>query len=491
MELFGSSGTRGVVGSEMTPGFVVRVAAAAGQVLEGDRVAIGRDTRRTGPMLADAAASGLMSVGVDVRRLGVVPTPGVQAYARRNAMPALIVTASHNPPEYNGVKLIDADGIEADIDTLEAVEAAVLAATEADAGGQQAPTNTRDAAPTLAEWSEVGETVQVCGANEEYTAEVLDGVQGESIEAAGLTVALDPGHGAGIETTTAVLRSLGCRVISINAQPDGRFPGRDPEPIEANLGDLRHLVRSTDADIGIAHDGDADRAMFVDERGGFVNGEAILAALAEATLTPGDTAVAAVTVSQRLVDVVSAADASLKLTRVGSTYIVQRIRELQAAGETVPIAGEGNGGVYVPPYALRRDGAFLAARVLELVVKRGDPLSAIVEPFDDYENVRFDIEYESAAQRDAMAAAVEALANEPPTAGGGDAGVESDAKPDSPSVTRTDGVRIDYGDAWILARPSGTEPLFRIYGESRREGDASALATAARDAVVEARDQAA
>ena len=122
MKVFGSSGTRGVANEELTPEFVLKIAKAAGTVWRSGRIALARDTRATGDMLADAAASGLASVGADVDRLGVVPTPGAQAYAEREGVPALMITASHNPPEYNGVKLIGDDGIELTVDDLERVE---------------------------------------------------------------------------------------------------------------------------------------------------------------------------------------------------------------------------------------------------------------------------------------------------------------------------------------------------------------------------------
>jgi len=233
-------------------------------------------------------------------------------------------------------------------------------------------------------------------------------------------------------------------VVTVNAQPDGHFPGRDPEPVPDNLADLGRLVRATDADVGIAHDGDADRAIF-DENGDYVEGDATLAALAAAELEAGDTTVSAVNVSQRLVDVVTAVGAELELTPIGSTNIITRIEELEANGERVPVAGEGNGGIFFPEYRLA-DGAFTAARFLELVAER--PVSEIVAPYDGYANVRRNVEYESTAERDAM---LDAAANH--------------AQASDAELNTRDGYRLDHGDAWVLARPSGTEPLVRIYAE--------------------------
>ncbi len=441
MQVFGSSGTRGRVTEDLTPDFTLRVAAAAGTVWGADRVALGRDTRLTGPMLSNAAASGLASVGADVDRLGILPTPALQAYAAREGVPGVMITASHNPPAYNGIKLVGADGVELSVERLEAVEAALL--------GND---------PATADWDQTGWDRTVESARRTYVDELLAAVDRDAIAEADLTVALDPGHGAGALTSPDFFRELGCDVQTVNAHPDGHFPGRDPEPIEANLADLGALVRATDADVGIAHDGDADRAIFFDETGTYIEGDATLAALAEASLDAGDTTVSAVNVSQRLVDVAAAAEADLELTPIGSTRIMTRIRELEGAGKTVPVAGEGNGGVIFPDYRINRDGAYTAARFLELLVDRR--ASEIVAPYDGYANVRENVAYEDEAER---ATLIEAAGEWAQAADG--------------EVTTLDGYRVDFGDAWVLARPSGTEPVVRVYAEAGEPDRARELST--------------
>ena len=443
MQLFGSSGTRGVVGDGLSPEFVLRIAKAAGTVWSGDRVFVARDTRTSGELFTNAAASGLASVGVDVDRLGITPTPAAVRYADVHGVPGLVITASHNPPEYNGVKLVGADGVELGVDRLERIEEHILAEEFA-----------------IAAWDGVGAVDRVASANRAYVSELLDSVDCEAIAAADLTVAVDPGHGAGAVTSPEFFRRLGCSVVTVNATPDGFFPGRQPEPVASRLDDLRALVTAADADVGIAHDGDADRAVFVDETGAFVAGEASFAALAAAELGAGDTAVAAVNVSQRLVDVCDRVGADLALTPIGSTNIITRIRELRAAGERVPVAGEGNGGVFFPDYRLVRDGAYTGAKFLELAAER--PVSDLVAPYSDYENVRRNLTYDTDAELDAMLDAAREFA------------ATADADPDT-----TDGYRLDYGDAWVLVRPSGTEPKVRVYAEAR---DADRARTLAEDA---------
>jgi len=215
MQVFGSSGTRGVANEELTPAFVLRVAKAAGTTWGGgrggDRVAIARDTRHTGRMLADAAASGLASTGTDVDRLGIVPTPGAQAYAEREGVPVMVITASHNPPPYSGVKLVGSDGVELSISALEDIEETLLAESF-----------------TVASWDETGRVRDIDEVKREYVDGLLAATDREVIADADLTVALDPGHGAGSLTSPEFFRELGCRVVTVNAQPDGHFPGRDP-----------------------------------------------------------------------------------------------------------------------------------------------------------------------------------------------------------------------------------------------------------------------
>lgn len=440
MNVFGSSGVRGIALDTLTPADAIDIAQAAGTVFRdrNARVAVGRDSRQTGQMFVHAVASGLASVGCDVECLGVVPTPSLQAYCERTGVPGVMVTASHNPPEFNGIKLVGNDGVELTRETLERVE-----------------TRLADE-PALTTWDHTGEIRQVDGANRTYREQLLDAIDRDRIAEADLTVALDPGHGAGALTSPTFFRDLGCTVKTINAHPDGRFPGRNPEPVEGNLAELGRFVEATDADIGIAHDGDADRAIFFDETGTFVEGDAALAALTAAVLEEGETVVSAVNASQRLVDVTTAVGASLELTPIGSTYIITAIRRLQEAGERVTIAGEGNGGIIYPEYRIARDGAYTAARLCELIAKT--PLSDLVTPYDGYANVRKNISYDDDSERQAMIDAIKRAVD--------DADVEVDT---------TDGYRLDYGDAWVLARPSGTEPVIRVYAEARDQERAETL----------------
>lgn len=440
MDGFGSSGVRGVALEELTPALALEIAQAAGSFFheKHSRVAVGRDTRTTGQLLVNAVSSGLASVGCDIDRVGVVPTPSLQAYCDRRGIPGVMVTASHNPPEFNGIKLIGASGIGLTRNTLDLIEERLEAGVD------------------TVSWAEAGVATNVDGANKAYQKEVLAAVNRETIADADLTVAIDPGHGAGCEISPEFFRELGCDVETINAQPDGRFPGRDPEPVAEQMGDLQELVRASDADIGIAHDGDADRAMFVDETGAVVEGDAVLAALAADELSEGNVIVSAVNCSQRLVDVAQEANVGLHLTPIGSTYITSAIQQLQADRNYIPIAGEGNGGIIFPEYRIARDGAYTAARFCELVADSS--VSAVVSQYGGYHSVRESIPYDDAEHRSAMIDRIKAYAEA--------------AEVDADTI---DGYRLDYGDAWVLARPSGTEPVIRVYAEAREEARAVEL----------------
>ena len=450
MELFGSSGIRGVALRYLTPELVLDIAKAAGTTWNADRVAVARDTRTTGELFVNAAASGLAAVGCDVDRLGVVPTPAVGTYCESAGVPCVLVTASHNPPEFNGIKLVGDDGVELSVDVLERIERRVL-----------------DDDYDHTDWRGAGTTARVEGVVDDYADQLVGSVDRERIADAELTVAVDPGHGAASVSSPRIYRELGCEVVTVNATPDGHFPGRESEPVPENLTALSRLVATGDADVGIAHDGDADRAVFVDETGSVVDGDTSFAALADDALRPGDAVVSAVNVSQRLVDVCTANGADLELTPIGATNIITRTRELSDADVRVPIAGEGNGGVFFPPYRLSRDGAYIGAKFLELLAVAGDtPVSDVVAPYADYHFVRVNVEYDGADEREDMLAAARAYVE------------TADATPNT-----TDGYRLDYGDAWVLVRPSGTEPKIRIYAESADADRAERLAEEMRRAV--------
>ena len=435
--LFGTNGIRGVVGEMMNADLAVKVGRAIGTFFEGGSVGLARDPRLSGPMLARAAASGLMSAGCDVIDLGMVPTPCAQYFVAKSGhlKGAVVVTASHNPREFNGLKAIDARGMEMSREDEETIEAIYFE-------------NRFHAAA----WADVGSGRTDDTAISRYMEGIRAKIDAEAIGKRNPLVVIDPGNGAGCVVTPYLLRSLGCRVLTLNAQPDGAFPGRLPEPTPDHLGDLMRLVSEVHADLGVAHDGDADRATFVDDKGAFVVGDKALALLAQAAVkSRGGAVVTPVSTSSVVEDVVRAAGAKVIRTRVGSPIVARTMFESGAV-----FGGEENGGVIFPDHQFCRDGAMSAAKMLELLAHEGKSLSALVAALPQYHikkaNVAVPVE-----RREAVLTSIVEFAK-------------------GRKVDTTDGVKILEGDGAVLVRPSGTEPIFRVYAEAKTPARADALA---------------
>lgn len=448
--LFGTNGIRGVVGREMTAEFAVDIGRALGTFFGPGSVALARDTRVSGPMLARAVAAGLMATGCDVVDLGIAPTPAAQYYAAKmgGLKGAVVVTASHNPREFNGIKAIDANGMEMRAEDEEAVESIYF-----------------DGRFRLASWSEVGAIRSEGSAIDRYLAGILGRVDGDAIRRRKFTVVVDPGNGAGCLATPYLVTTLGCRTVTLNGQADGTFPGRMPEPVAENLGDLARVVSEAHADLGVAHDGDADRAIFIDEKGTYVHGDRSLALLAAAELRgKGGTVVTPVSTSRLLDDVVRAAGGTVRRTKVGAPIVARAMFESGAA-----FGGEENGGVIFPAHQFCRDGAMAVAKLLEFLAHEDKPLSAAVAALPAYSlrkaNVQVPVD-----RREAVLQTLLRLVQGRP-------------------VETIDGVKINEPDGSVLVRPSGTEPVFRIYAEARTPERAEALAREGTDLVEKALTQ--
>ena len=435
--LFGTNGIRGVVGEGMDSDLAVKVGRAIGTFFGPGSVALARDPRLSGPMLARAAAAGLMSAGCDVVDLGMVPTPCAQYFVAKSGRVkgAVVVTASHNPREFNGLKAIDARGMEMRREDEESIEAIFF-----------------EGRFHAAAWSDVGSPHLEDIAIAQYMDGIRAKVDAEAIRKRNPLVVVDPGNGAGCVVTPYLLRSLGCRVLTLNAQPDGAFPGRLPEPTPDHLGDLMHLVSDVHADLGVAHDGDADRATFVDETGAFVVGDKALALLARSVLKGrGGTVVTPISTSSVVEEVVRAAGGKMVRTRVGSPIVARTMFESGAV-----FGGEENGGVIFPDHQFCRDGAMTAAKMVELLAHEGKPLSALVAALPQYHIKKTNVEV-PAERREAVLRSLEDLAK-------------------GRKVDTTDGIKILEKDGAFLVRPSGTEPIFRVYAEARTAARADALA---------------
>ena len=433
--MFGTSGIRGPVGETVTADLALRIGRALGA--ETERVVVGRDTRDSGAMLVDAFASGCRELGADVVDVGVAATPTVaRAVGWTAADAGVSVTASHNPPSDNGLKLWQPSG------------------QAYDAAGRERITDRIEAGdPDVRPWDGLGTRETADVADRHVAALVRD------VEPLELSVALDLGNGAGRVTADALV-ALGCHVETLNAQPDGRFPGRPSEPTADNCTALSSLVAEGDYDVGVAHDGDADRTRAVAGDGTFLSGDTLLALFAAAAAEPGDRIAVPVDTSLAVADYLAARDVSVTRTPVGDVYVAEA-----ASGPHVAFGGEPSGAWIWPEETLCPDGPLAAVRLASLTA--AEPLEDRLERVPSYPIRRANLEVEDGG------AVVER--------------VEATVQDRFDDVETLDGVRVGTGDGWFLIRASGTQPLVRVTAEARQPDRADTLLSDARDIVESAR----
>ncbi len=440
--MFGTSGIRGQVGEDVTAEVALSVGRALG--VDTDRVVVGRDPRESGRFLADAVAVGLRECGTDVVRLGMAATPTIaRSIAPQDADAGVAVTASHNPPEDNGLKLWQPSGQAFDEPRRNAIAGRV-----------------QEGAFDPAPWDGSGTESRWEDAREQHIRAIVDAVGHDTLE--GLSVAVDLGNGAGGIGIDA-LTQLGASVETLNAQPDGAFPARPSEPTAENCGTLCDLVGAGEFDLGIAHDGDADRMLGVTEQGTWVPGDVLLALFARRAVSEGERVAVPVDTSLAVADSIVEEGGSVVRTRVGDVYVAERASE---AG--VAFGGEPSGAWIWPGKTLCPDGPLAAAKLAALVAERG-PLSELVGGVDTYPIRRTSVEVEK--KRVVMER------------------VSDRVREGYDDVTTLDGVRVDLGEAWFLVRASGTQPLIRVTAEARETARADSAFEEARGLVEEATDE--
>ncbi|ASJ06030.1 phosphoglucosamine mutase [Thermococcus pacificus] len=430
---FGTSGIREVVNEKLTPELALRVGKALGTYLGGGTVVVGKDTRTSGEMLKNALISGLLSVGVEVIDIGLAPTP-LTGFAIRlyGADAGVTITASHNPPEYNGIKVWQPNGM-AYTPEMEAQLEAII-----DSGNfKKAP------------WNEIGR-VRKADPRKEYIKRALEMVHLDG----SYTVVLDAGNGAGSIISPYLQRELGNKVISLNSHPSGFFV-RELEPNAKSLSALAKTVKAMNADVGIAHDGDADRIGVVDDRGNFVEYEVMLSLIAGYMLRKFGKGKVVTTVDAgfALDDYVRPLGGEVIRTRVGDVAVAD---ELARHGGV--FGGEPSGTWIIPQWNLTPDGIFAGALVMEMVDKLG-PLSELAREVPRYVTLRAKIP----CPNEKKAKAMEIIAR------------EALKTFDYKRLIDIDGVRIENDEWWILFRPSGTEPIMRITLEAHTEEKAREL----------------
>jgi phosphoglucosamine mutase len=414
MSLFGSSGIRALFSKDLL-NIAFRVGLAVGKNYHD--VVIGRDTRTSGDAMKHAVISGLLAAGARCKDAGMIPTPTV-AFITREFDAGVVITASHNPPEYNGIKLFNPDGSSFDSLQQLQIEEMVLAESY-----------------DIADWEQVKHSEVYQGALESHIGGILPGFP----TGLNVKVAVDAGCGAASEITPRLLERLGCEVVTLNCYPSG-FPPRAIEPVASNLKELSDLVKKSGAAVGIAHDGDADRMMAVDEQGRFINGDVMLVILARAVGAK---------------DIVTTLDASLTIdemglkirrTKIGDSFVSE---ELRKGGD---FGGETSGAWIFPTISLCPDGIYAAAQIAALAAKY--KLSEVVDAVPVYPLFRGSVESQGLAmsQFEAKLRSLKPL-----------------------SVINIDGIKLNFADGWLLVRPSGTEPKIRITAEAKTETRARQL----------------
>lgn len=448
-----ASGIRGIVGSGLDPETVARYGAAFGHVIRGEhgpgRILLARDSRTSGELLARAAAAGLQATGHDVVSLGICPTPTALLSVQDDpeALGGLVITASHNPAEWNGLKLIGADGL-----------------FLSPASGRDVQARFEEG-PSYAAWDGVGAYGDRGGAAEHHVERILglDLVDAPRIRDWAPTVAVDCVRGAGGVVLPALLERLGCRVAGMDLEPDGRFP-RDPEPRPENLTALGARVREASADLGLAVDPDGDRLAVVDRRGLPLGEESTLALAVELVLThdPGPV-VTNLSTSQLVEEVARRHGQPVHRTPVGEANVAAGM-----ARHGAPVGGEGNGGVMLAALHATRDAPLAAALILGLRAERGRDLREIVSEWPEYQLVKGKAPRPERPLEEAFAA-VRRSAPE---------GAEEDLQ---------DGLRLSWPaeKRWLHLRPSGTEPVVRIMTEAPEKERAEALARLVREALAD------
>jgi phosphomannomutase/phosphoglucomutase len=436
-KLFGTNGIRGLVNVELTPEMAIKVGSAIGTFFGRKNLLLGYDARTSGPMLAKAVISGLTATGCNVFFAGMAPTPSLQFAVKNHKMDGgVIITASHNPPEYNGIKVIWNDGIETSHEQEVEIENIYF-----------------DNKMVFAEWDKIGTERELPAINDEYVQAIEKHVNLGKIAEKHFHVVVDAANSVGGLTAPTLLRELGCKVTTINANIDGTFPGRLPEPRPESLTDLSSTVKAIGADLGVAFDGDADRSIFTDENGVIYWGDKTFAVVIKQFLikNPGAKIVTPVSSSTLIKDTVEAYKGELIWTKVGSVTVSQKMKEVNAK-----LGGEENGGIFYGPHQAVRDGAMTTALLLNIMAETGQKLSKLVAEQPQYFIEKGKIDCPDDKKEMVLQKIYEQVKDQ--------------------NISTIDGVKIWFSDnSAILIRPSGTEPVFRLYAEAKNHEKALKL----------------
>jgi len=430
MALFSTTGIRGISNKDMTPEFVLQLAETFAQLLKqlnGERgtILVGRDSRSSSMMLKHVVLSGLQAMGFDVVDTDLIPVPALAYAVKEKFDGGIMITSSHNPPEWNGLKFFLPSGLE--ISTNEENQFESLLNSE----------------KTHIDWKEIGDFNRK-DVHQIYMDRVLEYVDTVLIKKSHLKVVVDPANGAQSILAPKLLRKLGCDVVGIHTDPRPDF-ARSPEPKPETLGILAKKVLEEKADLGVAFDIDGDRCIFVTHEGIILMGDVTGSLLAQKVLEKNNgKIITPVSTSKLIDDVVQKAQAEIMYTPVGAKYVAEVLQR-----EKGVYGFEENGGCIFPEVNCVRDGTLTAAVMLELLAQQGKSLTQVVSELPQYYQLKARIECPDDKKKQVMKKLEELITD-----------VE---------VNTIDGFKAEFDDGSVLIRPSGTEPIIRIYSESTSE----------------------
>jgi len=429
--LFGTNGVRGISNEDMSPELALKLGKAIGTFFQGN-IIIATDTRTSNEMLKNAVIAGLISTGCNVFDAKIAPSPALQYYVKNSDADAgVIITASHNPPEFNGIKVIDKDGVELSRNKEKEIEKIYF-----------------NEKFVRVAWNELGKVYDV-DILDFYIEGILSLINEDEIRKKNFKVVLDCCNGAACFTMPYLVSQV-AKVITLNAQPDGNFPGRQPEPTPESIRELMKAVKEFDADLGVAYDGDADRAIFVDENGNFVYGDKSLAIMAGFKVEKKrGKVVTPVSTSSCVEEYVKAKGGEIVYTKVGAPIVARKMLEINAV-----FGGEENGGLIFPEHQFCRDGGMATMAMLELLAIKNKKLSELVEKVPKYYLIKTKVKCNN--KKEVMEKLKEKI--------------------DAKKFDFTDGIKAFFDNGWVLIRPSGTEPIIRIYAEGKSQKDAEKIA---------------
>lgn len=425
--LFGTNGIRGIPGKDLTIDFVSSMGLSIGNFFNSGNILIGHDTRSSSLPLTKALSAGIMESGVNVTNAGLAPTPALQLLVKtQDYCGGVAITASHNPPEYNGIKVINGDGIEISREDERNLENIYFSGE-----------NRR------ADWNNIGVSKIEQRGIDIYKNSILENINSDEVKSRKFKIVLDPGNGAQSIFAPYIFEQLGCEVIVINGHPDGNFSGRGGEPTPTSLLELSKTVVEYGADLGVGYDGDGDRSIFCDDKGNVFWGDKSGTLICNHILNKHGIfpIITTLATSQIIDDIASKHNAEVIRTKVGSIDVSHEMKAHDSY-----FGFEENGGCFYSPHLTARDGAMTTALMLETLSKHDESLSTLISDLPVYYQSKTKFQC-TVSKRNSVIDIIKQNTNK--------------------KFDDSDGLKIWQDEkSWVLIRPSGTEPIIRLFGES-------------------------